>query len=114
METLKGVLGVDHPDTLTSMNDLASNLRRVVKTKRLWRSWKSALGGGGVLGLGHPFTTGPESTLNQWRMESFHFNSLDEDGNSADSRETICEKVSRVTFRRLSKMHIDAPNKTYK
>ncbi|KAF2836644.1 hypothetical protein M501DRAFT_1018536 [Patellaria atrata CBS 101060] len=54
METRKRVLGEEHPDTLTSMANLAFTFK--LQTQ--------------ILGPQHPYVISSVATLNQWELEN--------------------------------------------
>jgi hypothetical protein len=71
METRKRVLGEEHPDTLTSMNNLA----RTWKSQRCTKDAISLMRKCCQLrkqihGPQHPYTEASLETLNEWQMEN--------------------------------------------
>ncbi|KAF6836806.1 TPR domain protein [Colletotrichum plurivorum] len=70
METRKRVLGEEHPDTLTSMNNLAFSW----KDQGRWEDATQLLQGCVrrreiVLGMNHPATLSSASALSDWMSE---------------------------------------------
>ena len=71
METFKGVLGEEHPDTLTSMNNFAFTLKSqscnkeaILLMKKCFQLQKQ------ILGSQHPHTKTSLEALNEWQMEN--------------------------------------------
>jgi hypothetical protein len=88
IEITKRVLGEEHPDTLTSINNFAFTLKdkgedekAIALMEECVRKQKQ------VLGQDHPFTKGSEDTLSRWRMEGLHLGSLGKDVNGTAAGE---------------------------
>jgi hypothetical protein len=70
METRKTVLGAVHPDTLTSMANLAHTWRDQGKSVEAIRLMDECVQlRMRILGSGHPHTRSPSETLRGWRMD---------------------------------------------
>jgi hypothetical protein len=70
METRKTKLGVDHPDTLTSMNNLAFTLKGNGKEIKAIRLMKDCVRfRKRVLGLDHPHSISSCRALDTWKAE---------------------------------------------
>ena len=70
IETRKTKLGADHPDTLTSMANLAFTLQSQARyAEALALMEKCFQSRQQVLGEQHPYTQSSFDTLNDWRAE---------------------------------------------
>jgi len=70
METSKRVLGGEHPDTLTSMNNFAFTLKgRDQDAKAIKLMEKCVELQALVLGADHPHTLSSSATLIRWQIE---------------------------------------------
>jgi hypothetical protein len=70
METFKTKLGADHPDTLTSMSNLAFTWEAQARcAEALALMEKCFQSRQQVLGEQHPYTQSSLDTLNDWRAE---------------------------------------------
>ena len=70
METRKKKLGVDHPDTLTSMANLAFTLKSQGRDREaIALMWECVYRRQHVLGEGHPAFKSSATTLFQWKTE---------------------------------------------
>ncbi|KAF2685429.1 hypothetical protein K458DRAFT_417478 [Lentithecium fluviatile CBS 122367] len=71
METRTRVLGEEHPDTLTSMNNLAFTLKGQGLTNKAISLMEDGCGlQTVVLGPQHPFTISSRETLATWQLEA--------------------------------------------
>jgi Tetratricopeptide repeat len=71
METRRRVLGPEHPDTLTSMNNLAftwKEMERDTEAIRLMKDCVQLLKR--ILGINHPNTVSSSATLTGWETRS--------------------------------------------
>ena len=77
MEMSKSKLGVDHPDTLTSMNNLAFTFKGKGEEGKAIRLMEECVRKRKyILGLDHPYTKGSEDILNSWRIEGLGLGSF--------------------------------------
>jgi hypothetical protein len=71
METRKRVLGEEHPDTLTSMNNLAYTEKGQGRDEEAIRLMSNCVQlRTQRLGADHPFTLSSIETLNRWKLEN--------------------------------------------
>lgn len=69
MKTRKSKLGVDHPEMLASMNNLAFAFKAKAEEGNAIRLMEECVGRQKrILGPDHLYTKGSEDTLNSWRM----------------------------------------------
>jgi len=67
METRKKVLGAEHPNTLTSMENLAHTLRAQGKDQSAYVLMRDCASiSYRILGPGHPFTVHRHDTAKEW------------------------------------------------
>ena len=70
METRKRVLGEEHPDTLTSMNNLAYTWKEQGRDEEAIKLMTECVQlRTQILGAGHPFTLSSLTALNGWNLE---------------------------------------------
>jgi hypothetical protein len=75
METRKRVLGDEHPDTLTSMANLASTYREQGRWDEAFALMETCFQRRRqILGERHPYTQSSLNTLNSWRAETSGIN----------------------------------------
>jgi hypothetical protein len=70
IETRKRVLGEKHPDTLTSMNNLAFTFKAQGRDEAVSLMEKCFQLRKQVLGPQHPYTTSSLKALNKWQLEN--------------------------------------------
>jgi len=72
VETRKSVLGSEHPDTLTSMNNLAFTWKGCGRdTEAIELMEKCVLLQISVLGVDHPNTQSSTAVLTRWQTQGF-------------------------------------------
>jgi hypothetical protein len=77
METRKRVLGAEHPDTLTSMNNIAFMWKEHGRdAEALKLVEKCVLLRKRALGVDHPHTLSSLATLNRWQTEKLDIGTL--------------------------------------
>jgi len=68
LETRKRVLGIEHPDTLTSMNNLALTWKDQGRDEEAFDMMKSVVQlRRKVLGADHPYSIGSAEVLAEWQ-----------------------------------------------
>ena len=81
METRKRVLGEEHPDTLTNMNNLAFTLRGQGSLSRAISLMEDCCKlQTPVLGPQHPYTISSRENLTTWRLEAMGLSDQNDSG----------------------------------
>jgi hypothetical protein len=77
METRKRVLGEEHPDTLTSMNNLAFTFKGQGRDDDAVRLMNECVGlRTQVLGSDHPYTLSSKGTVDSWKLLYLDINQI--------------------------------------
>ncbi|KAI9656170.1 MAG: hypothetical protein M1821_004832 [Bathelium mastoideum] len=106
-------LGLNHPGTLTSVNNLAYILKDKDEDEKATALMEEcAKKRKQILGQDHPFTKESEDTFKKWYMEAINSGSSDGRGNSPRSEKQSRSKMMKQLFQKFSKMRIDTSNKS--